>query len=141
MLADKKLKNLKPKGSPYKVTDRDGMYVTVWTAGAVMFRYDYRINSRRETVTMGRYGPGGLSLARAREKCIDAQRTVPEGQSPAQGKQRAERRLSEAQTFMEFTDQWYEGARMAASFLWNRPSTGYAGRTEMARGGSRRFAT
>ena len=89
------------------------MYVTVSTAGTVTFRYDYRINSRRETLTIGRYGPGGLSLARAREKCIDAKRAVSEGQSPAQEKQREKRRLSEAKTFHEFTDEWYEGARMA----------------------------
>ena len=115
MLTDTALKNLKPKDAPYKVTDRDGMYVTVSTAGTVTFRYDYRINSRRETLTIGRYGPGGLSLARAREKCIDAKRAVSEGQSPAQEKQRERRRLSDAKTFQEFTDEWYEGARMADS--------------------------
>ncbi|MDY7537286.1 tyrosine-type recombinase/integrase [Undibacterium sp. 5I1] len=115
MLTDTALKNLKPKDAPYKVTDRDGMYVTVSTAGTVTFRYDYRINSRRETLTIGRYGPGGLSLARAREKCIDAKRVVSEGQSPAQEKQREKRRLSDAKTFQEFTDEWYEGARMADS--------------------------
>lgn len=83
MLTDTALKNLKPKHAPYKVTDRDGTYVTVATAATVRFRYDYRINSRRETLTIGRYGPGGLSLAGAREKCIDAKRAVSEGQSPA----------------------------------------------------------
>ena len=81
MLTDTALKSLKPKDTPYKVTDRDGMYVTVSSAGTVTFRYDYRINGRRETLTIGRYGPGGLSLARAREKCIDAKRAVSEGQS------------------------------------------------------------
>ena len=115
MLTDTALKNLKPKDAPYKVTDRDGMYVTVSTAGTVTSRYDYRINSRRETLTIGRYGPGGLSLARAREKRIDAKRAVSEGQSPAQEKQREKRRLSDAKTFQEFTDEWYEGARMADS--------------------------
>ncbi|WP_413439400.1 tyrosine-type recombinase/integrase [Sulfuriferula sp. GW1] len=115
MLTDTALKNLKPKDTPYKVTDRDGMYVTVSSAGTVTFRYDYRINGRRETLTIGRYGSGGLSLARAREKCIDAKRAVSEGQSPAQEKQREKRRLSEAQTFQEFTDKWYEEARMADS--------------------------
>src|SRR3569623_1536706 len=115
MLTDTALKNLKPKDAPYKVTDRDGMYVTVSTAGTVTFRYDYRINGRRETLTIGRYGPGGLSLARAREKSTDAKRAVAEGQSPAQEKQREKRRLSEAKTFQEFTDKWYEGARMADS--------------------------
>ncbi|MEA2906314.1 MAG: hypothetical protein QOI12_3701 [Alphaproteobacteria bacterium] len=42
----------------------------------------YRMNGRRETVTFGKYGPAGLSLARARELCIDAKRAISEGRSP-----------------------------------------------------------
>lgn len=115
MLTDTALKNLKPKATPYKVADRDGMYVTVSPAGTITFRYDYRINGRRETLTIGRYGPSGLSLARAREQCLEAKRAVSEGESPAKGKQREKRRLAEAQTFGEFADQWVVDARMADS--------------------------
>ncbi len=32
----------------YKASDRDGMYVTVSSTGTVTFRYDYRLNGRRE---------------------------------------------------------------------------------------------
>jgi Arm DNA-binding domain len=60
MLTDTALKNLKPKAAPYKVTDRDGMYVTVSPVGTVTFRYDYRMNGRPETLTIGRYGADGL---------------------------------------------------------------------------------
>lgn len=115
MLTDTALKNLKPKAALYKMTDRDGMYVTVSPVGTVTFRYDYRMNGRRETLTIGRYGADGLSLARARERCIDARRAVSEGKSPAQEKQREKRRLSEAKNFQEFTDRWAKGARMADS--------------------------
>ena len=78
MLTDTALKNLKEQDNPYKVADRDGMYVVVATSGTVTFRYDYRLNGRRETLTIGRYGPSGLSLARAREKCLDARRAIAE---------------------------------------------------------------
>ncbi len=115
MLTDTALKNLKPSGSLYKVSDRDGMYVTVAASGAVTFRYDYRLNGRRETLTIGRYGPSGLSLARAREKCIDARRTLAEGRSPAQDKQREKRRLKEAKSFGEFGERWLKEAKMADS--------------------------
>lgn len=115
MLTDTALKNLKPNGSLYKVSDRDGMYVTVAASGAVTFRYDYRLNGRRETLTIGRYGPAGLSLARAREKCIDARRAVAEGRSPAQDKQREKRRLKEAKSFGEFGERWLKEAKMADS--------------------------
>ncbi|SDL25862.1 hypothetical protein SAMN04489709_13713 [Paracidovorax citrulli] len=37
------------------------MYVTVSPAGTVTFRYDYRLNGRRETLTIGRYGMSATS--------------------------------------------------------------------------------
>lgn len=55
MLTDTKIKSLKPKEKLYKVADRDGLYVAVLTSGAIVFRYDYRINGRRETLTIGKY--------------------------------------------------------------------------------------
>jgi hypothetical protein len=33
------------------------MYAAVGPTGQITFRYDYRINGRRETLTLGRYGP------------------------------------------------------------------------------------
>lgn len=35
MLTDTKLRNLKPEAKAYKVSDRDGLYVTVLTTGTV----------------------------------------------------------------------------------------------------------
>jgi hypothetical protein len=96
MLTDVAIKALKPKEKDYKVADRDGMYVHVTTKGALSFRMDYRLNGRRESIYLGKYGPDGLSLARAREKCIDARRAVADGISPAIEKQREKRRIKEA---------------------------------------------
>ena len=115
MLTDAALKQMKPKGKPYKVADRDGMYAHVSASGTVTFRYDYRLNGRRETIVLGRYGRAGVSLAIAREKCLDARRSVSEGRSPAQEKQRTKRRLKEAKSFGEFGRRWLQEARMADS--------------------------
>jgi len=65
MLTDTALKQLKQNGKTCKIADRDGMYVTVAAFGLITFRYDYRLNGRRETLTIGRYGRGGISLAQA----------------------------------------------------------------------------
>lgn len=111
MLTDAALKQLKPKGKPFKVSDRDGMYAHVSSSGTVTFRYDYRLNGRRETVVIGRYGAKGISLAIAREKCLEARRTVSKGNSPAQEKQRAKRRLKEARSFGEFGKRWLAESR------------------------------
>jgi integrase len=115
MLTDAALKNLKPKAKAYKVRDRDGMYVCVTPSGAVSFRLDYRLNGRRETLTIGRYGRDGISLLAARERCMDARRAVAEGKSPAIEKQRAKRRLKEAKSFGEFGETWFSKAPMADS--------------------------
>ena len=54
MLTDTELKKLKPSAKVFKVSDRDGMYVSVSVTGTKSFRYDYRINGRRETLTIRR---------------------------------------------------------------------------------------
>ena len=115
MLTDTALKQLKPKDKPYKVADRDGMYAHVAKSGTITFRYDYRLNQRRETLVIGRYGRAGLSLSGAREKCVDERRAVAEGRSPAQEKQRQKRRLQDAKRLGEFGKRWLSETQMADS--------------------------
>lgn len=115
MLTDAALKNLRPKSKAYKSTDRDGLYAYVSPGGAISFRYDYRFNGRRETLTLGRYGRGGLSLAQARERLFEIKRTIADGVSPALEKQRAKRRLKEAHSFEHVAQRWMDTAPMADS--------------------------
>lgn len=115
MLTDAAIKNFRSKTKVCKYTDRDGLYVYVSPGGAVTFRYDYRFNGRRETLTLGRYGKAGLSLAQAREKLIEAKRSIAEGLSPAVEKQRAKRRLREARDFAHVAQKWMDDAPMADS--------------------------
>jgi len=115
MLTDVALKTLKWKEKPYKITDRDGLYVHVSPGGTLSFRLDYRLNGRRETVNFGKYGRDGVSLLRAREMCLDAKRAVREGRSPAIEKQREKRRLKEAKSFGQFGERWLSSDAMADS--------------------------
>ncbi|HCH49444.1 MAG TPA: integrase [Proteus sp.] len=86
MLTDTKLRSLKPQDKLYKVSDRDGLYVAVTKSGVISFRYDYRFNGRRETVTFGRYSADGITLAEARAELIEAKRLLNAGISPASKK-------------------------------------------------------
>ena len=52
MLTDTALKNLKSKDKTYKAADRDGMYAEVRPTGTIVFRFDYRLHGRRETLTL-----------------------------------------------------------------------------------------
>jgi len=99
----------------HQPAENSGLYALVSTKGSISFRLDYRMNGRRETVTLGKFGPADLSLARARELCIDARRAINEGRSPAIEKQRAKRRLMEAKAFGEFGEKWLTAAPMADS--------------------------
>jgi len=100
MLTDLELTNIKPKDRLFKITDRDGLYAAVLPSGNVSFRFDYRLNGRRETLAIGRYDPSykltrdpealqygvGLSLREARTLLDRARRDVERGVSPSRTK-------------------------------------------------------
>jgi hypothetical protein len=115
VLTNTKLRNLKPQDRLYKVVDRDGLYVVVGPGGAVSFRLDCRLNGRRETLTIGRYGDGGVTLAEAREHCVEAKKAISRGLSPAKEKQRGKQQLREAKTFGDFAARWLKEYRMEES--------------------------
>lgn len=115
MLTDIAIKSLKPKDKTFKVADRDGMYLTVSKTGTKTFRYDYRINGRRETLTIGRYGKYGMTLAVAREKLADAKNLIAEGVSPSREKKREKVRSKAEGTFGELAQQWLNESDLSES--------------------------
>lgn len=115
MLTDTKLRNLKAQGNLYKVNDRDGLYVAVTKAGSISFRYNYSINGRQETLTFGRYGVGGITLAEAREQLGEVKKMIASGKSPAKEKARDKARVKDAETFGAWAEKWLRGYQMADS--------------------------
>ncbi|ENR15514.1 hypothetical protein C064_02129 [Brucella suis 63/252] len=113
MLTDTKLRNLKPKDKLYKVNDRDGLYVAITPAGSISFRYNYSIHGRQETITFGRYGVGGITLAEARERLGEAKKMIAAGKSPAKEKARDKARVKDAETFGAWAEKWLRGYQMS----------------------------
>lgn len=145
MITDTELRKLRPKEKTFKVADRDGMYVTISTAGTKSFRYDYRLNGRRETLTIGRYDdtagakhprdPNELdfgmtvSLAEARSLLTVARRCVERGESPSRTKVEKRQEASDALTFGRWAEKYFadkadpkNAARLADSTLAMRRS-------------------
>ncbi|HDR1869706.1 TPA: tyrosine-type recombinase/integrase [Pasteurella multocida] len=83
MLTDSKIKKLQASDKLYKVSDLHGLYVAVLPSGAKSFRYDYRFQGKRKTVTFGKYGKDGITLADAREQLAEARRLLVQGVCPA----------------------------------------------------------
>lgn len=115
MLTDSKIKSLKPKDKLYKVADRDGLYVSVTPSGTITFRYDYRFNGRRETLTIGKYGADGINLAEARDKLMIARKQVSEGISPAGEKRNQKNMIRNADRFSSFAEKYLEDVKLAES--------------------------
>lgn len=145
MITDTELRKLRPKEKAFKVADRDGMYVTVSTAGTKSFRYDYRINGRRETLTIGRYDEVAgakiqrnidelefgmsVSLVEARSLLAVARRCVERGESPSRTKVEKRQEAADALTFGSWADKYFadkadpkNAARLADSTLAMRRS-------------------
>ena len=137
MLTDTKLRNLKPGEKAYKLTDRDGLYITVLTTGTISFRYNYRINGRQETLVLGRYGAGGITLAEARELLSEAKKGLAAGKSPSRQKAREKQKIKEADSFGEWAELWLKDHQMAESTrdmrrsVFERDLKGLFGRLKM----------
>ncbi|HEI8991588.1 TPA: tyrosine-type recombinase/integrase [Proteus mirabilis] len=115
MLTDTKLRSLKPQDKLYKVSDRDGLYVAVTKSGVISFRYDYRFNGRRETVTFGRYSADGITLAEARAELIEAKRLLNAGISPASKKRDGIESKKIGTVFKDYTVNFLHDAQYADS--------------------------
>lgn len=122
MLTDRELGALTPKEKLFKVADRDGLYIAVLPSGTRAFRYDYRLNGRRETLAIGRYDPTlkvtrdpealeygiGLTLREARTLLERARRDVERGVSPSRAKVEKRAAAAEAVTFGGWADQYFK---------------------------------
>lgn len=117
MLTDTKLRSLKPQDKLYKVSDRDGLYVAVTKSGVISFRYDYRFNGRRETVTFGRYSADGITLAEARAELIEAKRLLNAGISPASKKRDGIESKKIGTVFKDYTVNFLRDAQYADSTM------------------------
>jgi integrase len=105
--------------------------VAVTLAGAVSFRFDYRLNGRRETLVIGRYDPGlpargaraadeltfGMSmrLAEARLLLERARREVEQGVSPSRSKVEKRVEAADAMTFGKWAEKYFVEAKLAQS--------------------------
>lgn len=122
MLTNQELGALKPREKAFKVSDRDGLYATVLPSGTISFRYDYRLNGRRETLAIGRYDPACkvtrdphelefgmvVSLREARTLLDRARRDVERGVSPSRAKAEKRAAAAEALTFGGWAQAYFK---------------------------------
>lgn len=80
-LTDTAIKTAKPGVKAVKMSDSDGLYLLVQPSGGKWWRFDYRFDGKRKTLSMGVYPDVGLKDARARRD--EARRQVANGVDPS----------------------------------------------------------
>ena len=73
-LTDAAIKKPKPVDKPTKLADGGGLYLLLNPNGSRWWRFDYRFDGKRKTLSMGVYPDTSLKLAR--EKRDDARRLL-----------------------------------------------------------------
>ncbi|APA88676.2 integrase arm-type DNA-binding domain-containing protein [Paraburkholderia sprentiae WSM5005] len=68
------LLNAKPHDKPYKIRDRDSMYLRVSVSGSKVWKFDYRLDGKDCSYTLGRFPD--LSISDARQRRNDAAKLV-----------------------------------------------------------------
>lgn len=79
-LSDTAIRKAKAADKPYKLADGGGLYLLVNTNGSKWWRWDYRYEGKRKTLSMGTYPDTGL--ADAREKHAAARKHLAAGIEP-----------------------------------------------------------
>lgn len=86
-LTDMAIRNAKPKGKPYKVTDSQGLYLLVNPQGSKLWRLKYRINGVERKLALGAYPD--IKLAEARAARDTARKQVGQAVDPNAAKRQA----------------------------------------------------
>src|SRR5476651_771007 len=83
-LTDVAVRTAKPQRKPYKMTDGEGMYLYIVPSGGKYWRFQYRYAGKQKMLALGVYPE--ISLADARERRIQARKTLAAGNDPAETK-------------------------------------------------------
>ena len=106
-LTDVKIRNLKVKEKPYKVSDFDGLHLLVNPSGSKLWRLKYRVHGKEKLLSIGAYPNVGLKHARTVRD--EARSQIAAGEDPSRIKR--ERTLAEK----EAHGQTFE--RVAAAYV------------------------
>ncbi|KGW08967.1 tyrosine-type recombinase/integrase [Burkholderia pseudomallei] len=111
------IKQAKTDGATLKLRDKDGLYLRV-TKKTKGWRFDFRFDSRRYTISYGLYPT--VSLAKARELHQEARQQLAKGVNPAFRKrlEKLARGASFGNSFEATARNWYEGKQEQRSNAW-----------------------
>lgn len=127
MLTNTTVKNAKPHKKPYKLTDRQGLYLLVKPNGGKFWRLKYFVAGKEKLLALGAYPD--ISLDEAREKRLSARKLNASGVDPASQRKEEKRRraYNVENSFQVVAKEWFETNKPKwtpdhAERLWRRLS-------------------
>ena len=107
-LTDIEVKWAKPQAEDYRLPDSGGLYVWVTKAGVKAWRWDYRVNGKQKTMTLGPYPE--MRPAEARAKHGDARKLKSSGVDPMERRKQQKLAAKSADTgsFASVARHWWE---------------------------------
>ena len=93
MLTDSAVRSAKRGERPRKLSDGGGLYLLVSPRGGRDWRYNYRYAGKEKTLALGVYPD--VSLAKARERHLEARRLLADGIDPSAGRKTASKTFEE----------------------------------------------
>ena len=103
MLSDASLRRLKPRISPYKLSDGGGLYILVTPTGSRLWRLAYRYSGKQKTLAFGAYP--AVSLADARERRDHAKQMLSRGTDPS--KAQVAKSSPDKEVFEQVGRRWF----------------------------------
>lgn len=128
LLTDSQVKAAKPQGKPYKLSDSHRLYLLVSAKGAKYWKWNYRLDGKDCTYSLGEYPEVGIQ--KARELRDAARKLVTEGVHPLDHKKELIRlrKQEAAATFWSVAQDWIAFKRPSWSPYYAKQVDTYMGR-------------
>ncbi|HEE0107374.1 TPA: integrase arm-type DNA-binding domain-containing protein [Citrobacter gillenii] len=104
-LNDSKIRAAKPLAKSYKLTDAQGLYLTVSRSGAKLWYFRYCFGGKENRLAFGAYPL--VTLAEAREKRDAARKLLASGICPSQIRKIDNAAVDESRTFKFIATEWH----------------------------------
>ncbi|ERP95683.1 hypothetical protein Q669_29360 [Labrenzia sp. C1B10] len=106
-LTDTVIKRAPKKDKQYQLRDQKGLYILVMPNGSKLWRFDFKFEDKRRSMSFGSYPT--VSLAKAREKQQAARVVIEEGRDPVREAQReADRIRKDTETFKDLARDYLD---------------------------------
>ncbi|MCF6808574.1 tyrosine-type recombinase/integrase [Thiotrichales bacterium 19S9-12] len=100
------LRSIQVKEKQYKISDEKGLYILVKPSGGLLWRFDYRFDGKRKTMSIGSYPDTSLKDAR---KVRDLARiAINDGKDPCNEKKKNKMAQNSYDTFGYYLWRWFD---------------------------------